>query len=106
MMNKVSTLHLVVFQTIQSLATDNKVFIKTDPPQAGTTGGTTNIIKSVDPLSPTTPFRHNFVTGDKIYWNNSYNSGLSTGVYFVTNINDFDFQLSYSASDVFGWTVY
>ena len=82
-------------------ATDNKVFIKTDPPQAGTTGGTTNIIKSVDPLSPTTPFRHNFVTGDKIYWNNSYNSGLSTGVYFVTNINDFDFQLSYSASDVF-----
>ena len=25
----------------------------------------------------------------------------ATGVYFVTNINDFDFQLSYSASDVF-----
>ena len=26
---------------------------------------------------------------------------MATGVYFVTNINDFDFQLSYSASDVF-----
>jgi hypothetical protein len=82
-------------------ATDNKVFIKTDPPQSGTSGGTTNIVRSVDPLNTATPFRHNFVTGDKIFWNNEYNSGLATGVYFVTNINDFDFQLSYSASDVF-----
>lgn len=82
-------------------ATDNKVFVKTDSPQSGTTGGLTNIIRSVDPLSPTVPFRHNFVTGDKIYWNNTTNSGLATGVYFVTNINDFDFRLSYSASDVF-----
>ena len=34
---------------------------------------------------------HNYVTGDKIYWDNTTNSGINTGVYFVTAINQTEF---------------
>jgi len=77
-------------------ATDNKIFIIT----GSNSDGIVSIINSIDPLNRT-PFRHNLVTGDKLYWNNSTNSGLSTGIYFVTSINEFDFRLSFSNSDVF-----
>ena len=43
---------------------------------------------------------HNFLTGDKIYYN-SNSVGISTGVYFVTKINDNQIKLSYSNSDIF-----
>lgn len=77
-------------------ATDNKVFVTT----SSNPDGLVTIINCIDPLNRT-PFKHNLVTGDKIYWNNTTNSGLSTGVYFVTSINDTDFRLSYSNSDIF-----
>ena len=41
------------------------------------------------------------MTGDKIYWDNTTNSGISTGIYFVTAINQTEFYLSFSGSDVF-----
>ena len=41
------------------------------------------------------------MTGDKIYWDNTTNSGINTGIYFVTAINQTEFYLSYSGSDVF-----
>ena len=33
----------------------------------------------------------NYVTGDRIYWDNTTNSGINTGIYFVTAINQTDF---------------
>jgi hypothetical protein len=46
--------------------------------------------------------KHNFLTGDKIYYqSNSANSGISTGTYFVTKVNDDIIKLSFSNSDVF-----
>jgi len=77
-------------------ATDNKIFIKTGSNQ----DGIVTLVSSLDPLN-NTPFDHNLVTGDKIYWNNTTNSGLSTGVYFVTSVNRTQFRLSYSNTDVF-----
>jgi len=94
-------------------ATDNKVFVKTDTVEArdgfGTPilgGGFTYTIRSFDPAfdpnaSTVSTLNHNYVTGDKIYWNNTTNSGISTGIYFVTVINQTEFYLSYSGSDVF-----
>ena len=41
------------------------------------------------------------MTGDKIYWDNTTNSGINTGIYFVTAINQTEFYLSFSGSDVF-----
>ena len=94
-------------------ATDNKVFVKTDTVEArdgfGTPilgGGFTYTIRSFDPAfdpnaSTVSTLNHNYVTGDKIYWDNTTNSGISTGIYFVTVINQTEFYLSYSGSDVF-----
>ena len=69
-------------------------------------GGYTYTIQSFDPAfdpnaSTVSTLNHNYVTGDKIYWDNSTNSGISTGIYFVTVINQTEFYLSYSGSDVF-----
>ena len=94
-------------------ATDNKVWVKTDTVEArdgfGTPilgGGFTYTIRSFDPAfdpnaSTVSTLNHNYVTGDKIYWDNTTNSGISTGIYFVTVINQTEFYLSYSGSDVF-----
>ena len=88
-------------------ATDNKVFVKSSTIQAVDSnntpinnGGYTYTLQSLDPLA-LTPFNHNLVTGDKIYWDNTTNSGIQTGVYFVTSINETEFFVSYSGSDVF-----
>ena len=68
-------------------------------------GGFTYTLRSFDPtnvtLSTPPPLNHNYVTGDKIYWDNTTNSGISSGIYFVTAINQTEFYLSYSGSDVF-----
>ena len=94
-------------------ATDNKVWVKTSSIEVvdgfGTPllgGGFTYTIQSYDPAfdpaaSASTLLNHNYVTGDKIYWDNTTNSGISTGIYFVTVINQTEFYLSYSGSDVF-----
>ena len=93
-------------------ATDNKVFVKTSSVEVvdgfGTPllgGGFTYTIQSFDPAfdpaAGTSLLPHNYVTGDKIYWNNTTNSGISTGIYFVTAVNQTDFYLSFSGSDVF-----
>ena len=94
-------------------ATDNKVFVKTSTTEvtdgSGTPllgGGFTYTIQSYDPAfdpaaSSASLLNHNYVTGDKIYWNNTTNSGINTGIYFVTAINQTDFYLSFSGSDVF-----
>ena len=89
-------------------ATDNKIFVKTSTVEVtdgtGTPilgGGYTYTVRSLDPLNQTTPFKHNLVTGDKIYWDNTTYSGIQTGVYFVTSVNETEFLLSYSGSDVF-----
>ena len=88
-------------------ATDNKVFVKSSTVEAVDSnntpindGGFTYTLRSLDPAA-LTPFNHNLVTGDKIYWDNTTNSGIQTGVYFVTSINETEFFLSYSGSDVF-----
>ena len=94
-------------------ATDNKVFVKTSSTEATDSSGTpllgggfTYTIKSFDPAfvgaaANASPLPHNYVTGDKIYWDNTTNSGINTGVYFVTTINQTEFYLSFSGSDVF-----
>ncbi len=94
-------------------ATDNKVFVKTSTSEvvdgSGTPllgGGFTYTIQSFDPAfdpaaSAGTLLNHNYVTGDKIYWDNTTNSGINTGIYFVTAINQTEFYLSFSGSDVF-----
>ena len=94
-------------------ATDNKVFVKTSTTEvvdgSGTPlngGGFTYTIQSFDPAfdpaaSASTLLNHNYVTGDKIYWDNTTNSGINTGIYFVTAINQTEFYLSFSGSDVF-----
>ena len=93
-------------------ATDNKVFVKSSTVEVvdgfGTPllgGGFTYTLRSFDPtnvtLSTPPPLNHNYVTGDKIYWDNTTNSGISSGIYFVTAINQTEFYLSYSGSDVF-----
>ena len=93
-------------------ATDNKVFVKTSSVEVvdgnGTPllgGGFTYTIQSFDSanvsLTTPPPLPHNYVTGDKIYWDNTTNSGINTGVYFVTAINQTEFYLSFSGSDVF-----
>ena len=93
-------------------ATDNKVFVKTSSIEVvdgfGTPllgGGFTYTIQSYDPAfdpaAGTSLLPHNYVTGDKIYWDNTTNSGISTGIYFVTKVNQTDFYLSFSGSDVF-----
>ncbi len=87
-------------------ATDNKVWVKSDSVEATDSGvpilggGYTYTIKSIDPQS-NTAFKHNYVTGDKIYWDNTTTSGIQTGIYFVTSVNETEFRLSYSGSDVF-----
>ena len=94
-------------------ATDNKVFVKSSAIEVtdgfGTPllgGGFTYTIQSYDPsftvgATPNQLLAHNYVTGDKIYWDNTTNSGINTGVYFVTKINETDFNLSFSGADVF-----
>ncbi len=93
-------------------ATDNKVFVKSSTIEVtdgfGTPlngGGFTYTIQSFDPTNVTLatppPLNHNYVTGDKIYWDNTTNSGINTGVYFVTAINQTEFYLSFSGADVF-----
>ena len=94
-------------------ATDNRVFTKSSSVEVvdgfGTPllgGGFTYTLQSYDSsftLGANTNqlLNHNYVTGDKIYWDNSTSSGISTGIYFVTAINQTDFYLSYSGSDVF-----
>ena len=93
-------------------ATDNKVWVKTSSIEVtdgfGTPllgGGYTYTIQSFDPAfdpaAGVSLLSHNYVTGDKIYWDNTTNSGINTGIYFVTAINQTDFYLSYSGSDVF-----
>ena len=92
-------------------ATDNKVFVKTSSVEvvdgSGTLlgGGFTYTIQSFDSANVTLtsppPLPHNYVTGDKIYWDNTTNSGINTGVYFVTAINQTEFYLSFSGADVF-----
>ena len=93
-------------------ATDNKVWVKTSSIEVvdgfGTPllgGGFTYTIQSYDPAfdpaAGTSLLAHNYVTGDRIYWDNTTNSGINTGIYFVTAINQTDFYLSYSGSDVF-----
>ena len=93
-------------------ATDNKVFVRTDTTDATDAngnlllgGGFTYTIKSFDAANVTLtsppPLPHNYVTGDKIYWDNTTNSGINTGVYFVTAINQTEFYLSFSGADVF-----
>ena len=94
-------------------ATDNKVFVKTSSTEATDSSGTpllgggfTYTVKSFDPsfvgaAVNASPLPHNYVTGDKIYWDNTTNSGINTGVYFVTTINQTEFYLSFSGSDVF-----
>ena len=93
-------------------ATDNKVWVKTSSIEVtdgfGTPllgGGYTYTIQSFDPAfdpaAGVSLLPHNYVTGDKIYWDNTTNSGINTGIYFVTAINQTDFYLSYSGSDVF-----
>ena len=58
-------------------ATDNKIFVKTVVEVTDGTGtpilggGYTYTVRSLDPLNQTTPFKHNLVTGDKIYWDNT-----------------------------------
>ena len=88
-------------------ATDNKVWVKSSSVQVtdgfGTPllgGGYTYTVKSEDPAA-NTPSNHNYVTGDKIYWDNTTNSGIATGIYFVTSINQSEFYLSFSGPDVF-----
>ena len=88
-------------------ATDNKVWVKSSSVEVtdgfGTPllgGGYTYTIKSEDP-SANTPLNHNYVTGDKIYWDNTTSSGISTGIYFVTTVNQTEFYLSFSGADVF-----
>ena len=93
-------------------ATDNKVWVKTSgievvdgfgTPLLG--GGFTYTIQSYDPAfdpaAGSSLLPHNYVTGDRIYWDNTTNSGINTGIYFVTAINQTDFYLSFSGSDVF-----
>ena len=100
-------------------ATDNRKFVKTDINEStddnGTPingGGFTYLFKSVDPGSSEAEgtlalnagdvsIRHNYKTGEKIFWDNIYNSGIQTGVYFVTAISETEFYLSFSGSDVF-----
>ena len=93
-------------------ATDNKVFVKTSSIEATDSSGTpllgggfTYTIQSFDAanvsLTSPPPLPHNYVTGDKIYWDNTTNSGINTGVYFVTAINQTQFYLSFSGADVF-----
>ena len=93
-------------------ATDNKVFVKTSSIEVvdgfGTPllgGGFTYTIQSYDPAfdpaAGTSLLPHNYVTGDKIYWDNTADSGITTGIYFVTKVNQTDFYLSFSGSDVF-----
>ena len=93
-------------------ATDNKVFVRTSTVEAtgsdGTPlfgGGFTYTIQSFDSANVTLtsppPLPHNYVTGDKIYWDNTTNSGINTGVYFVTAINQTEFYLSFSGADLF-----
>ena len=88
-------------------ATDNKVWVKSNSVEVtdgfGTPllgGGYTYTIQSSDPAA-NTPLNHNYVTGDKIYWDNTTNSGISSGIYFVTSINQSEFYLSFSGPDVF-----
>ena len=91
---------------------DNKVFVKTSTVEATGSdgnplfgGGFTYTIQSFDAANVTLtsppPLPHNYVTGDKIYWDNTTNSGINTGVYFVTAINQTEFYLSFSGADVF-----
>jgi len=72
-------------------ATDNKVWVKTSSIEVvdgfGTPllgGGFTYTIQSYDPAfdpaAGTSLLPHNYVTGDKIYWDNTTNSGISTGI--------------------------
>ena len=93
-------------------ATDNKVWVKTSSIEVvdgfGTplnNGGFTYTIQSYDPAfdpaAGVSLLPHNYVTGDKIYWDNTTNSGIATGIYFVTKVNQTDFYLSFSGSDVF-----
>jgi len=101
-------------------ATDNRKFVKTDSNETvdgnGTPingGGFTYLLKSVDSggaaaqgqlalnVGGNTPIKHNYVTGEKIFWDNIYNSGIQTGIYFVTAVSETEFYLSFSGSDVF-----
>ena len=93
-------------------ATDNKVFVRTSTVEATGSdgnplfgGGFTYTIQSFDSanVTLTSPpaLPHYYVTGDKIYWDNTTNSGINTGVYFVTAINQTQFYLSFSGADVF-----
>ncbi len=88
-------------------ATDNKKWVKSSSVEVtdgfGTPilgGGYTYTIQSID-AAQNTPLKHDYVTGDKIYWDNTTNSGIATGIYFVTSINETEFYLSFSGSDVF-----
>ncbi len=89
-------------------ATDNKKFVKTDINETTDSGGTpingggfTYLMKSVDADDANTSIKHEYTTGDKIFWDNIDNSGIQTGIYFVTAVNETEFYLSFSGSDVF-----
>jgi hypothetical protein len=89
-------------------ATDNRKFVRTDTNETvdanGTPingGGFTYLLKSVDVDDTNTVIRHNYTTGDKIFWDNTFNSGIQTGIYFITAVNETELYLSFSGSDVF-----
>ena len=67
-------------------ATDNKSTVIT----SGT--GKTDIFTSIN---------HKFFTGETIYYQSKGNSGINTGPYQLTKINNNTFKLSYSKSDLF-----
>ena len=89
-------------------ATDNRRFLRTDinvsTDSNGTPingGGFTYLLKSVDIDDINTAIKHSYTTGDKIFWDNIDNTGIQTGIYFVTAVNETDIFLSFSGSDVF-----
>jgi hypothetical protein len=80
------------------LADDRKILISTpniSNPFSGV-GGTTLL---------NTNKEHKFYTGEKVYFTPTGNTGLSTGVYFVFNVGNFEdsrkISFSYSNSDLF-----
>jgi len=71
------------------------LFIETTEKNASSSGvGITDTIFSQN---------HNLITGDSIYYDpiSSNFSGISTGYYFVTKLNDNTIKLSYSNTDLF-----
>jgi hypothetical protein len=45
--------------------------------------------------------KHNFLSGDKIYYDSKSSAGISTGIYFVKKIDNDNLSLSYSNTDLF-----